>query len=211
MHAVHKSAPDPDTHPPAPCTWPQSLQVEYTARAVELSGLQDVSDSCLVELVECAAMSGHVLRVAFGAPLALMNFEARGITESGWAGFEPYRDSGLTGMNQVCGVADTGLDDSSCFLADDSGAYSNPRTDRTGKVQSLRRKVVQYVAYADDVDHEGGHGTHVAGSIAGRSLSDYSDVDGVAPDAKIAFFDVGMWVVSCPASHEHDLDDYDGV
>lgn len=42
------------------------------------------------------------------------------------------------------------------------------------------------------VDTTGGHGTHVCGSIAGSSLSEFSPMNGMAPDAKISFFDLGM-------------------
>ena len=57
------------------------------------------------------------------------------------------------------------------------------------------RKVVQYVAFADAVAGEDrDHGTHVSGSVAGKSpmggtLGDY---DGMAKDAKLAFFDIGV-------------------
>ena len=38
----------------------------------------------------------------------------------------------------------------------------------------------------------GGHGTHVSGSVAGSSIGEFSHMNGMAPDAKIAFFDLGM-------------------
>ena len=31
-----------------------------------------------------------------------------------------------------------------------------------------------------------------SGSVAGKSLSDYTSMDGMAPDAKITFFDIGV-------------------
>ena len=36
-----------------------------------------------------------------------------------------------------------------------------------------------------------GHGTHVSGSVAGNSMGDFGEMDGMAPDAKITFFDIG--------------------
>ena len=36
-----------------------------------------------------------------------------------------------------------------------------------------------------------GHGTHVSGSVAGNSLGVFGEMDGMAPDAKISFFDIG--------------------
>ena len=59
-----------------------------------------------------------------------------------------------------------------------------------------RRKVVQYVPYADNRAEFSSHGTHVAGTIIGRRAVDGRTetegiADGVAPEAKIAFFDIG--------------------
>ena len=36
-----------------------------------------------------------------------------------------------------------------------------------------------------------GHGTHVSGTVAGNSMGDFGEMDGMAPDAKISFFDIG--------------------
>jgi len=38
----------------------------------------------------------------------------------------------------------------------------------------------------------GGHGTHVCGSVAGSSVAEFPHMNGMAPDAKISFFDLGM-------------------
>ena len=110
-------------------------------------------------------------------------------------GDEPYRAEGLTGLGQICGIADSGINDLSCFFLDDSNMYNSPVTNRSGIIQRKRRKIIQYTGYADKVDEMGGHGTHVAGSVAGKSLSDFSSMDGMAPDAKITFFDIGKLFV----------------
>ena len=59
-----------------------------------------------------------------------------------------------------------------------------------------RRKVVQYVDFVNNKEEVNGHGTHVAGTIAGRKSEDGITnedgfVDGMAPDAKLCFFDIG--------------------
>ena len=79
---------------------------------------------------------------------------------------------------------------------------------------AAERKITQYVEYCDDEDEPGGHGTHVVGSIVGAATAalggvdgaatlyeettevgtlaaDEAAYDGMAPGAKVAFFDVG--------------------
>lgn len=64
-------------------------------------------------------------------------------------------------------------------------------------IQSTRRKVVQYQPYQDDSAEYHDHGTHVVGTVLGRRSSDgivtdeVGMIDGVARDAKVAFFDIG--------------------
>jgi Subtilase family len=55
---------------------------------------------------------------------------------------------------------------------------------------------VTYIAYQDMVDDSvNGHGTHVCGSLLGRCYKDwgeYRSFNGVAHNAKIAFYDIGL-------------------
>lgn len=67
--------------------------------------------------------------------------------------------------------ADSGLDDLSCFFINYDGTPT-PRSNASDpKTYPERRKVIQYVAYADSRDEDGGHGTHVAGTIAGNCIA----------------------------------------
>jgi subtilisin family serine protease len=94
----------------------------------------------------------------------------------------------------VVGVADTGLDENSCYFYDSSGSVkkglvTSPITD------FKRRKVVQYsrMKETDTSDLTAGHGSHAAGTVAGynqQPLSGGGKYSGVAPTAKIAFFDL---------------------
>eukprot|EP01034_Spumella_vulgaris_P025675 gene25675-32159_t len=177
----------------APCALSSHNSVQITSRSVEVVDLRNITLSCVVTMAHIASLSPSVLRVTLTPRPTLTNLEARTHIQTGRADkVEPYRTAGLRGQNQVCGVADSGLNDLSAFFVDSSGAYASPVTSRAGLVETQRRKVIQYTSYADSLDTEGGHGTHVCGSIAGSSLGEFSNMDGIAPEGKIAFFDVGM-------------------
>ncbi len=79
---------------------------------------------------------------------------------------------GFTGKGQVAGYADTGLDngDSSTIHPDFSNAV------KSGQILGLFSK-----SWEDPM----GHGTHVAGSIAGRGIKSNGDIKGGAYDAML--------------------------
>jgi hypothetical protein len=83
--------------------------------------------------------------------------------QSGNSDNKPFSDMGIDGAGYVVGYADSGADDLSCFLIDDSLQHTTrtPRSRAATPVTEMqRRKVVQYVAYADgwpSVDYD--HGT----------------------------------------------------
>lgn len=101
----------------------------------------------------------------------------------------------LTGENIVIGIADTGLDMSHCHFYDPN--HNTP----INTVNNNHRKVVLYAHttsgpfQTDTTDQGFGHGTFVASVAAGNPLYDYGDFQkyrGVAFNAKIAFFDIGI-------------------
>eukprot|EP01038_Epipyxis_sp_PR26KG_P016558 gene16558-22606_t len=170
----------------------QLTSINYYRHSIELEDLSAFSINCIISLIHFAVASPNVLRIStFSRPI-LMNFEARGLLQGGRMNVEPYKMMGLTGEGQICGIADSGLNDLSCFFIDDSRLYPTVTTNRSGAIEWNRRKVIQYTAFADSCDEKGGHGTHVSGSVAGSSKELFSDMNGMAPDAKITFFDIGM-------------------
>lgn len=109
----------------------------------------------------------------------------------------PYSDIGLDGSNYVVGMIDTGLDDLSCFFIDWSGTET-PRTakyDYDNPITELnRRKVVQYVAWADGEPASGkDHGTWCGGAVVGNCINGVaSEYNGLAYNSQITMFDVSV-------------------
>ncbi|OWZ13744.1 Serine protease [Phytophthora megakarya] len=109
-------------------------------------------------------------------------------------GVDSAREAGIRGNEVVVGITDTGLyllHDQ--FDQDDRDVYS-------GMVLSAR-KVVMYNDWANKADEAEtitcGHGTHVAGLLAGSSFSGKNDDLGIADKARIAFMDIGTQSKSC--------------
>ena len=103
----------------------------------------------------------------------------------------PYWDAGITGNGIVVGLADSGIDYDHIAFRDKWSDYGSPGPDH--------RKIVRYNSSLDDWDQLG-HGTHVAGSLAGDSIQSpniYDKDDGMAYGAKISFYDIvdanGSW------------------
>ncbi|KAG2490939.1 hypothetical protein HYH03_010616 [Edaphochlamys debaryana] len=124
---------------------------------------------------------------------------------------KPFWRAGVMGNREVVGVLDTGLDVAHCYFVDDA---FNPVTLRNSLMSNgtatptwlapEHRKVVSYNAYAGrqfygEESVNGGHGTHVSGSVAGAiGLGDTHFAEdagtGGAPMARISFMDIGPHV-----------------
>lgn len=129
-----------------------------------------------IPTIMLAALSSRtdIVSVEPSYPKKLMNDRTYGVVQSGKLYSRPIWDHGLRGQNQIVAFADTGLYLGSCFFVGEN-------------------KIVHYEDLGDtnegDVD---GHGTHVAGSIAGDKFSnnDYDVHDGIAPAAQLYVQDI---------------------
>ena len=104
---------------------------------------------------------------------------------------------GLHGEGQTIGIGDTGIDHDNCFFRD--AMVPVP----IGRVDPRHRKIVAYWPDSDSGDALGGHGTHVAGSAVGQSISPEEGIDrinGIAWAAKVAFTDMDPLSVSAESS-----------
>ncbi len=150
----------------------------------------------------------HVERVS---RLNTFNRWSNGLCDTGDTHYAPLNHDNFTGLGEIVGVADTGLDMYNCYFYDTTPTpYTNLTTLLT---DHTHRKVIQYVTYQDRNEVVEGHGTHVSATLAGRayaSYGDYARYNGIVSDAKIAFFDIsdgsgGGNNVSPPEDLHHDL------
>ena len=101
----------------------------------------------------------------------------------------PLTDKGINGEGQIVGVLDSGVDIHHNFFYDSEHKFEYDKFDDS------QRKVVYYeTTGGDNSDLEEGHGTHVCGTLLDKSWKNNSEAslyDGVAPEAKLFFVDIG--------------------
>ena len=174
-----------------------NIQVEHRKNNVLLklgnSFFDDVelSGACFANIVVLLSSDPGVSRVALSRPMRTLNSNARPIMQSGGPNDETYSNAGLDGRGVVVGISDTGIDEFSCYFRDPKGRV--PRSSPLHPITDHSfRKVIQYVNFSGSGgDFSAGHGSHVAGTVAGDSLGDDNIYRGMAPAAKLAFFDIG--------------------
>lgn len=115
--------------------------------------------------------------------------------QSGNSFNKTFSDMGIDGKGYVIAYADSGADDLSCYLIDDSRHHTTrtPRNRAATPINELfRRKVVQYVAYADgwpSKDYD--HGTWCSSATAGKCIfedkkhNEAASFDGLLPHGKV--------------------------
>ncbi|HET9766721.1 MAG TPA: S8 family serine peptidase [Thermoanaerobaculia bacterium] len=126
----------------------------------------------------------------------------------------------ITGTGQIAAVADSGNDSDMCFFRNDATAGSitdsqAPVPPSTGTIDPTKKVIAYYVqpgstAYDSTATCPGGspisfHGTHTSATVVGDNFASLSTPtfpgintgDGMAPNAKLVFQDVGHDTTGC--------------
>jgi subtilisin family serine protease len=142
----------------------------------------------------------------------LLNDTTVWVGQSGLSGGQttPIFSQGIFGEGQVVAVLDTGIDPDMCYFRDP--AFGLPPTNLCNggiTLDSARRKVMA-VDFLTSTECAGGiavnewdtqgHGTHVAGTVAGDNFANpllHDTADGMAPGARLVIQDGGFQTDNC--------------
>ncbi len=171
----------------------------------------------LAPVVRGLAVLPEVAALRFRPPFELRNATADWLHQSAVSGVTPIFDQGIYGCGETVGVLDSGVDYSHCAFWDPVlGAppvesCSDGALCDSGSPDNGQRKVLLYYKWSSEGDAlgdgvcdglGGGHGTHVAASLAGDDLAEPVDclefttsgdgrLDGTAPGAKLIAQEMG--------------------
>lgn len=148
-------------------------------------GASETDNTCILAMIAGMAVNPNTCFIELILPKSLQaehdtsKPNADWITQSYIHDENPFFDNGINGTGVVVAVSDTGIDLDNCYFLDNDH-----------EVGPDHRKVIQYYQGASDSsDYQGGHGTHVAGILAGKRWDSPGKGDGVAPGARLVFFD----------------------
>ena len=152
------------------------------------------------DVLSVDAYSGIVARNRFAAGYIQSGKEELENDQKRYWVPRPLTDKGINGEGQIVGVLDSGVDIYHSFF------YDSEHNLTFNKFDTSHRKIVYYdTTYADNRDHKGGHGSHVCGTLLGKSWKNNSEAslyNGVAPEAKLYFVDLGK------EENEHQIEEY---
>ena len=169
----------------------------------------------IAERREDLARLGEVFWIDVEPRRTLLNDTTIWVGQSGLdgdhgGGATPVFEQGIYGEGQIAAIVDTGLDADMCWFQDPARGLPPTNACNGGTaVDPDHRKVlaVDFLASGDCADglannewDNHGHGTHVAGTIAGDDLAhplDHDPADGMAPGARLVIQDAGFKIDDC--------------
>lgn len=173
-------------------TWKiyRSSQPERSASQMQLvynnTGQTDTDASCALVLLLGISANPDVCSVDVRRGVEPSNRIASFMVESEIQNKYPFRARGIDGTGETVAVSDTGVDSNNCYF------YDPEKPKPVGfTFDASARKIDQYVPFVDTGDYVYGHGTHVAGTIAGKRWDGDGAADGIAPGATLAVADIG--------------------
>ena len=119
-----------------------------------------------------------------------------------YQGKNSLHENGINGLGEIVTLVDTGLDYELPFFNDDNQSIP------FNTYNFNNRKIVRYETLGNSQDRQGGHGTHIAGIIAGDAYKfPLSLYNGIAPKSKLYFVDIGVSNIEDACDVEYDPDD----
>lgn len=183
-----------------------TVEAKHILHNTKLSKHSNTQQSLLHSIVNYIQQHPYVTLIQPKAHYRLNNKHAKRVVQSGHKQTTPVYDYGIYGDNQLIGIGDTGIDYDNCFFYDPDVELP------VNKLDMKHRKIVYYhtVPVNPDVSEspmgpatdEEGHGTHTAGSVAGKLmvnkhvtsnsdiLNDLVTYNGVAENAKLIVWDI---------------------
>jgi len=166
----------------------------------------------VIRLRESFAQMPEVFWVDVEPRRVLLNNKAIWVGQSGLNGGQttPIFSKGIFGQGQIIGLIDTGIDPDMCYFRDTVLGLPPRNECNSGTVVNMNQRKIIAVDFLDPDECQGGisdgewdndgHGTHVAGTIAGDDFANlllHDNADGMAPGAKLVVQDGGFAVDNC--------------
>ena len=171
-----------------------------------------VDGAALADATSALAADGDVFWVDVEGHRGLLNDTTIWVGQSGLdAGMTtPVFDHGIHGEGQVVGYIDTGIDADMCYFRDTARGLPPTNACNSGTVVDAAQRKVLAVDFLTSTECAGGiattewdtqgHGSHVAGTIAGDNFANliaHDPGDGMAPGAKLVVQDAGFRTDNC--------------
>jgi subtilisin family serine protease len=142
---------------------------------------KELVGSCLGHISSLLSKLSSITLMSLTSKVQVLNFRARSIGQSASVGNnndnEPYTvDYNLIGKGQIVSIADTGVDETSCYFYDQQKGLIQRSTLSDPFTDDSYRKIIQY-SYnpngGDQSDAYEGHGTHVCGTVGLYFISSF--------------------------------------